>query len=391
MLLSHDYHLRRRLFNIFKQRYIEKMKALLERSCANQAKLSVLCVTTPSVLKPSLLSVIVLFGCGKATGSPSEPQIGPDTARIALTDLGARTYLGFVGGLYPGGSNSIPASHATRGAAQARLIQPLNAQGQPAATGKIVLVSIGMSNTTQEFCAQSGTRCDAWTFGGQAAADPAVNRTTLVIANGASGGQTSETWDSPDDANYNRVRDQVLMPLGVTEAQVQIAWVKVARSTPRSSLPNTDADAYVNTQLIGNIARALKRRYPNIRQMFVSSRIYAGFASTQLNPEPYAYETGFANKWVIEAQIRQLDGGAADARAGDLSLSVAPWMAWGPYLWAGDSTRPRGDGFFWVASDFQSDGTHPAQSGEQKVGRLLLDFFKTSPHSTCWFLANRAC
>lgn len=349
-------------------------------------------VQEEQVARLGILGVVVLLGCGDPTTDLTvPPPVTGDTLRIPLTDLGTRTYKGFTGGLYPNGANTIPTSHATRGAAQARLIQPLNAQGQPSPSGRIVLVSIGMSNTTQEFCAQAGTRCDSWTFGGQAAADPAVNKSTLVIANGAAGGQTSESWDSPDDANYTRVRDQVLTPLGVTEAQVQIAWVKVARANPRSALPNADADAYVNTQLIGNIARALKRRYPNMRQMFVSSRIYAGFATTQLNPEPYAYETGFANKWVIEAQIRQLDGGAPDARAGDLSLTVAPWIAWAAYLWAGDATRPRSDGFFWVPSDFQSDGTHPAQSGEQKVGRLLLDFFKSSPHTSCWFLANRAC
>ena len=339
-----------------------------------------------------VLMSMVALGCGKSSTGPDDPIVaGQDTARIALTDLGTRTYLGFSGGLYPNGSNTLPASHAARGLAQARLVQPLDAQGRPSAAGKIVLVSIGMSNTTQEFCAQSGVRCDSWTFGGQAAADAGVNKTTLVIANGAAGGQTSETWDSPTDANYNRIRDQVLVQLGVTEAQIQIAWVKIARSNPQSSLPNADADAFLNQQLLGSIARALKTRYPNLRQMFVSSRIYAGFASTSLNPEPYAYETGFANKWLVEAQIKQLDGGSVDSRSGDLSLNVAPWIAWGPYLWAGDASRKRSDGFFWVQQDFQSDGTHPAQSGEQKVGALLLDFFKTSPVTSCWFLTGRSC
>jgi hypothetical protein len=333
--------------------------------------------------------VFLLCACSSTTDPGNMPA--PDTALIALSDLGARTYLGSTGGLYRDGSNVMPAAHAARGAAQARLIQPLDVQGRPDANGRYVLLSIGMSNTTQEFCAQAGSSCDPWTFGGQAAADPAVNHTTLAIANGARGGQVAEAWDAPTEDNYRRIRDDVLQPAGLSEAQVQIVWLKVARSNPRVPLPASNADAYVLHQLMGSIARALKTRYPNLRQIFVSSRIYAGFATTALNPEPYAYESGFAAKWLVESQIRQLDGGPSDARAGSLALDVAPWIAWGAYLWAGDAAHPRNDGFFWVQEDFAQDGTHPAQSGRQKVGTLLLDFFKTSPHTSCWFLAGRTC
>lgn len=335
--------------------------------------------------------LLVLTACSSATDPQDNTSPGPDTALIALTDMGARTYRGFSGGLYPNGSNLLPSSHAARGAAQARLIRPLDVQGRPDANGKYVLLSIGMSNTTQEFCAAAGTSCAAWTFGGQAAADPVVNHTTLAIANGARGGQVAEAWDTPTEDNYRRIRDEVLVPAGLSEAQVQIVWLKVARSNPRESLPSASADAYMLHQLMGSIARALKTRYPNLRQIFVSSRIYGGFATTTLNPEPYAYESGFAAKWLIESQIRQLEGGAVDARAGNLALDVAPWISWGAYLWARDATTPRSDGFFWIAQDFQSDGTHPAQSGEQKVGRLLLDFFKIAPQTSCWFLAGRTC
>ena len=39
-----------------------------------------------------------------------------------------------------------------------------------------------------------------------------------------------------------------------------------------------------------------------------------------------------------------------------------------------------------MQSDFEADGTHPAQSGEQKVGARLLQFLKTSPYAAPWFL-----
>jgi hypothetical protein len=339
------------------------------------------------------LMATLLVACG--SGDPAsldDPQV-PDSARVPLTDLGTGTYLGFQGGLYPGGLNDMPSAHALRGAAAARQIQPLDVNGRADPSGAVVLLSIGMSNTTQEFCAAggNGSPCEPWSFTGQALVDPAVSRTSLRIVNGAMGGQVAENWDAPDESNYERIRSQVLAPRGLSEAQVQIVWLKVARRDPSSSLPAVDADAYLMEQAMGNDVRALKARYPNLRQVFISSRIYAGFATTTLNPEPYAYETGFAVKWLIESQIRQLSGAGSDARAGDLSLQAAPWLAWGPYLWARDASAPRSDGLFWVPQDYQSDGTHPGPSGEEKVGRMLLGFFKTSPFTRCWFLSGQAC
>ena len=143
---------------------------------------------------------------------------------------------------------------------------------------------------------------------------------------------------------------------------------------------------------IGTIARTLKQRYPNLQQIFLSNRTYAGYATTTLNPEPYAYESGFAVKWVVQAQIDQMaQGSVQNSRAGDLNYqTVAPWIGWGPYLWT-RGTAGRSDGLVWTTADVESDGTHPSQSGEQKVGRLLLDFFKTSPVTQCWFLAGASC
>jgi hypothetical protein len=327
------------------------------------------------------------FGAGTNSGGQTPP-------RIPLNDLGAGTYLGFPGGLYAGGSNAVPAAHDAAGLLRANAVTPLDASGNADVNGKIVLLSIGMSNTTQEYCSQSSAPpCDPWTFTGQALADPAVNPTTLVIVNGAAGGRSAAFWDSPADPDYDRVRDTRLAPLGLTELQVQGAWVKVANPQPNTSLPSTAADAYTLETQMGNIVRALKVRYPNLQIIFFSSRIYAGYATTALNPEPYAYESGFAVKWLIQAQIDQMANGGAivDPRAGDLNYNTgAPWIVWGPYLWA-DGLNPRSDGLIWVQTDFEADGTHPAQSGEQKVGTMLLNFFKTSPYTQCWFLTGGTC
>lgn len=315
-----------------------------------------------------------------------------DTLRIPLLDLGAGTYRGYQGGLYAGG-NVPPATHASAGAAAARAILPLDTSGAPSSSGKYVMLSIGMSNSTQEFCSQSSALpCSSWSFMGRAGADPEVNQTTLAIVNGAAGGQTAATWDAPFDANYDRIRDNRLTPFGLSEKQVQIIWMKVANARPTAALPAASADAFALLTYEGNIVRALRVRYPNLRQVFVSNRIYAGYATTDLNPEPYAYESGFAAKWLVAAQISQMAnaGTVTDARAGDLHYDRAPWLAWGPDLWA-DGLKPRSDGLTWTRSDLQNDGTHPSQSGQAKVGGLLLEFFRSSPYTRCWFLAGMTC
>jgi hypothetical protein len=255
-------------------------------------------------------------------------------ALTPLNDLSGGFYLNqFQGGLYQDGSNDMPAAHAAEGTARASAIQPRNALGELDSTGKYVLVSIGMSNTTQEFCgANQASACRAWTFMGQAAVHPDVDQASLSVVNGAAGGKSAAFWDSPTDPDYNRVLTDWLTPNGLSEKQVQAAWVKVANPGPTVSLPNANADAYRLVEQMGDIARSLKVRYPNLQQVFFSSRIYAGYATTPLNPEPYAYEPGFAVKWLIEAQINQMNGGGIDPLAGDLDYAsgTAPWIAWGP-------------------------------------------------------------
>src|SRR5262249_19024566 len=82
-------------------------------------------------------------------------------------------------------------------------------------------------------------------------------------------------------------------------------------------------------------------------------------------------------------------GVIVDPRAGDLDYDTgAPWIGWGPYLWA-DGTIPRGsDGLIWVPEDFgAADLTHPPTLRETKAGNMLLAFFENDPRTRSWFLA----
>ena len=315
------------------------------------------------------------------------------SGRVPLTDMGNRTYLGFSGGLYANGANTMPPAHAAVGAARARNVVPRDGNGNPSATGEIVLMSIGMSNTTQEWCDVVSSPCSPWSFTGQAAADNAVDHATLAVVDGAKGSQTAADWVSGASPNYDRIRDSVLAPLGLTEEQVQVVWLKVANPDPTISLPSNSADAELLLSQMGDIVRVLHNRYPRLQIVFLSSRIYGGYATVTLNPEPYAYETGFAVKWLIQAQIDQMANGGSvvDNWPGNLNYNTtAPWLAWGSYLWA-DGQNPRSDGLTWSANDMEADGTHPSTQGETKVGSALLAFFKTDPRAACWFLASGTC
>src|SRR5262249_23597085 len=283
-------------------------------------------------------------------------------------------YQGKEGGLYPGGRNERPAPHEEAGLRLARRGQPLDAPGRPAPSGEGVLPPIGGSKTPMGSFAFKGPG------GAHPGGDPA-----LVIVDGAQEGMTAALVARPESARgkqYWDIIDERLADAGVSRAQVQVAWMKQADGAPTATRFPDYAAALEGEML--RIAQILKERFPNTGLLHLSSRIYGGYATTPLNPEPYAYEGGFAVKWLIEKQI-QGDPELNDDPA--RGVVKAPWLAWGPYLWA-DGTRPRSDGLTYARSDVGEDGTHPSAAGVQKVARQLHDFFKTDTTARIWFLGS---
>jgi PKD repeat protein len=300
------------------------------------------------------------------------------TGNLPLPDLGPGLYQTFPGGLYPGGNSTRPPAHEAAGInIGTNNIQPRDAAGAvDLVNGKIVLISVGMSNTNDEFASGSNA------FQPRANGDPSKNP-KLVVVNGAQSGMDAPKWLDPTAATWNTV-DSRLTAAGVTPQQVQVAWVKQAIAHP-SSLGAFPAHAQTLQSDIQTIARNLLIRYPNIQIAYFSSRTraYTNDAAT-LNPEPFAYESGFSVKWMIENQINGTGNLNFDPSHGTV---VAPYLSWGPYLWA-DGTNPRSDGFTWLCSDTQSDFTHPSATGVGKVADQLLAFFKTDPTARPWFLRN---
>jgi hypothetical protein len=288
---------------------------------------------------------------------------------IPLTEL-VGTYQTYAGGLYPGGANSPPAVHLQAGLELADTITPLDTLGTPTATGRIVLLSVGMSNATQEYS----------TFIPLATGSGLKNPRVQLI-DGAQGGQTAAVFANPD-ANAWTVIDNRLRNAGAHPSQVQAVWLKEANAGPTQGFPLA---AQILRDDLRAVVQNLHAKFPNLKLCYLSSRIYAGYASTPLNPEPYAYESGFAVRWLIEEQIA---GSAALNHDPDTGPVMAPWLAWGPYLWADGLTPRAPDGLTWECADFvASDGTHPSASGRAKVAQMLLDFFVADPTTEPWFSA----
>ncbi len=418
-------------------------------------------VATVSSATPGLVSAL---SAGQATITATDNgfsataalTVSPSAETVPLSDMtqSGQNYLGFVGGLYGANSNTVPSGHDFDGKALAAQITPLDQNGNPSASGTVVFLGIGMSNALIEF---GRFITDAAVVGS------GVNQTNLGIENGAHGAVTACPWTFaqglpticggtgvPAENQYDRVRDTVLatattapnVPAGcgtttspcLTESQVQVIWMTNANPDPglrgydslssttncatEASAANFTTEACRYESQMGAIVRAAKSRYPNLKLIFFSSRIYAGYAVSTLNPEPYAYEYGFSGQWLVTAQINQMNNSTVDPVAGDLSYSVSnpqssvgAWVGWSSYLWA-DGTTKRSDGLNWCngqlsspcngEQDFATDGTHPSSSnpdtppydGAYKFVSGtpwgLMQYFQTSPYTCPWFSATPA-
>src|SRR5262245_40796358 len=94
------------------------------------------------------------------------------TGLVPLSDMSADDrYKGENGGLYGDGRNKPPDAHRVATETEAAKIQPLTIDGKPSKDGKVVFVSISMSNATQEFS----------TFKRIADADTAKSATLTIV------------------------------------------------------------------------------------------------------------------------------------------------------------------------------------------------------------------
>ena len=286
------------------------------------------------------------------------PMCSPNAAALGLEpldELATGRYRGVMGGLYPGGSNEPPPDHLAAGTALAASLTPVR--------GRIAIVTIGMSNTSAE--------ASQWVR------DAAPGNGAVTLVNGAQGGQAADAWVDPRAATWTEL-DARVAAAGLATDQVRIAWIKQAERSPEGLGP-FPAHAEVLADSLAAIVVNLRARYANLALAFVSSRSHAYTTTRPLNPEPYAYESGFAVRWLLE---RQLEGDPALNYDPARGIVRAPFLAWGPYLWA---EGRRLDGFDWPVSSTGDDCTHPSACGRTTIGAALENFFHTSPFAAPWY------
>lgn len=290
-----------------------------------------------------------------------------------LDVLGTGTYLGAVGGLYPNGSNIRPIDHTSYGIGLAQGIQPLNANGLPDPNGKEVIVLIGESNVHTE---GDGIAEDA-------NADPQKNPAVLVV-NAGLGDGTAAVLADPNSAFWTTILDYIIPNYGVTPMQVVAAWIEPTDALNTGVFPG---DIATLQGQIESETRNLHTLFPNLKMAYLSSRIYAGYSNgvSTTNPEPYAYEDGFAVKYSIQDQLDGINNLNFAPSKGPVA---APWMSWGPYTWADGLVVPSTTGHLWSCQDVKGDGIHPTKtSGKEEVANQVVQFFKSDPTTTPWYLA----
>lgn len=341
---------------------------------------------------------------GTAPGStpkPIEVNTADWSALVPITDL-TTPYKGEDGGLYGGGHNEPPEAHRAAHLQESAKIRPLDADGNPSANGKIGLITIGFSNTSIE----------SEDFKRAADADPQKSP-QVIIVNGAIGGRSAVmwAWDGADvlpkgeQERLDKEMDLVHMPegarkstgqekdtwptlakrimdAGLSPQQVQAVWLKHVEANPKplGEFPTHARALQADITAVLQIAR---HHYPNLRVAYLSSRTFGGWSGRESgSPEPYAYESGFGTRWVVQSQIQGDVQMNFDPARGEVK---APLVLWGPYLWACGNTPRKLDGMTWAQADVRADQLHPNESGTKKTTGLLLRFFNTNEGARQWF------
>ncbi len=323
-----------------------------------------------------LILLVSLIGSRAQAQLPCEN----DTSYLrALIDLQEGYYLGYQGGLYADGSNEMPYPHFSAGMNISRQVVPLNAEGVlDVADGKVGFICLGASTAGNAFNH----------FKSVAEDDPAVNP-CLRFANCAVGAKGLEIMlDTVVNGWY--WDDEVLPDVesaDITRFQVQIIWMMVTSRVDTILVwpfqPQEVANKYEQLMPV------LLAKFPNLKQVYVSGFNYGGYADPEkefydMIVEPSSYWNNWSVKFLVE---RQIDGDP------DLKFTepdrMAPWIGWGPHIWADGTRANQVDKLRWVCeADYKPDGGgyHLSNSGKDKVGKLIYNFFKGSEVAADWFL-----
>lgn len=321
------------------------------------------------IYSPLIFALIFIVFIQEATSQDCSQS---STGFPPINDLGTGIFRGLQGGLYPDGQNVPPNEHYNAGLDLANNIVPLDTNGQPdIVNGKIVFLSIGMSNTKQEF----GKLIRF--------VDTLKNKNSyLELVNGAQAGWEINKIVSQDTTFWCNLIEN-LNTRGLTSNQVQVIWLKETEGFPIDNAPDTSFNVYVDylKDKFKIAMHIISTKFPNARLCYLASRVFGGYSTNDKTPEPFAYYQGWSVKYLIEDQI---NSDTALTYSG--SNQRSPWLLWGTYLWADGATH-RSDGLSWICPEDYMDGVHLSDPfGQEKAAILVLDFFLNDKTAQAWLL-----
>jgi len=293
-------------------------------------------------------------------------------AKIPLNDLGTASYMGYTGGLYPGGANSPSGQYAADLLEISNTIVPIDTFGNASATkGKIVFLSLGASTGGKNMQALI-----AKTTG-----NPLTNP-KLVMADCNQGGATSSLTSiaNPIDPYWLTVT-KVINRKKSSYKQVQVVYLETDDGVTTKQFPDRP-NAIRNK--IEACARNMHNKFPNLKVLYLLGRTRTfnnkRNNATPWNTEPSPYYFGWACKWAIEDQI---NGVAGTEYKGP--NKKAPIITWGFYQWA-DSLPRVTDNFYWRWSETK-DGLHSNDAGEDTLATRFQKFLLTDSYAKKWYAA----
>ena len=290
-----------------------------------------------------------------ALGMLQDPAFEPATLK-PFTD--GTSYLDrYETGLYPGGKSSIPEAHRNAGERLAASLRPLDVDGKPSDTGRILALVLGHSNCNMYFGA----------LGAKLNQNAALLHPRFELLNAAIGGQQLPQIVRLEGPVWDKARKLTTRD-GYAPAQVQVLFLhttyhgwKNVTNAPVEPFPKTMESMQSDLDTV--LAHVVKT-YPNVKLAYLTADGFRHFT----NFEPQVWREAFAIKWLIESQIRKAKGTEYEGEARRL-----PWLQWGPYIWDNQWSR-----------DFFTDGVHPARKALDIFVEKYWSFLKADPVSKLW-------
>ncbi len=325
-----------------------------------------------------LLLVLLFVACVKentgtqlqASNENLEKVYTPPDKKIPLNDLGTRTFGDSVGGLYPNGENSPSGTYAHDLYVASKTIIPLDTFGNPSglANAKIVFLSMGGSTGGHNM-----KNLQTKTYG-----NPLCSQNVQIINgnNGTGAGALNNIMD-PDNPYWAHI-SKILHGTKSSFKQVQLLYLESDDTTKFISWPQRPT---LVKNDIETCMQVMKRKFPNLKILYVLGRTRTFGKEAPWNQEPSPYYFGWGCKWAIQDQINGIAGTQYKGHN-----AVAPLITWGFYQWA-DSLPRRTDQFYWRDSE-TADGLHANLFGEDTLTNRFQKFLFSDKNSSLWYAAH---